>query len=135
MFGTLGGPELFLIFVVALIVFGPRKLPEIGKSLGKMMAEFRKASNDFRSTIESEVEAEKIRESMRIDLPKVDLAPAPTAAPAEASPATDPTASGYPDTPAAAAEELSGTSGEPAGTPVPDAVSRGEADGAPVEPK
>ena len=43
MFGTLGGPELFLIFVVALIVFGPRKLPEIGKSLGKMMAEFRKA--------------------------------------------------------------------------------------------
>jgi len=49
MFGTLGGPELFLIFVVALIVFGPRKLPEIGKSLGKMMAEFRKASNDFRS--------------------------------------------------------------------------------------
>ena len=46
MFGTLGGPELFLIFVVALIVFGPRKLPEIGKSLGKMMAEFRKASEN-----------------------------------------------------------------------------------------
>ena len=37
MFGTLGGPELFLIFVVALIVFGPRKLPEIGKSLGRMI--------------------------------------------------------------------------------------------------
>ena len=70
MFGTLGGPELFLIFVVALIVFGPRKLPEIGKSLGKMMAEFRKASNDFRNTIESEVEAEKIRESMRIEPPE-----------------------------------------------------------------
>jgi Tat protein translocase TatB subunit len=72
MFGTLGGPELFLIFVVALIVFGPRKLPEIGKSLGKMMGEFRRASNEFRSTIESEVEAEKIRESMRIEPPKVD---------------------------------------------------------------
>ena len=41
---------------IALIVFGPRKLPEIGKSLGKMMAEFRKASNDFKQTIESEVE-------------------------------------------------------------------------------
>ncbi len=67
MFGTLGGPELFLIFVVALIVFGPRKLPEIGKSLGKMMAEFRKASNDFRSTIETEVEAEKIRDAMKIE--------------------------------------------------------------------
>jgi Tat protein translocase TatB subunit len=71
MFGTLGGPELFLIFVVALIVFGPRKLPEIGKSLGRMMSEFRRASNDFRSTIESEVESEKIRESMRIEAPKV----------------------------------------------------------------
>ena len=73
MFGTLGGPELFLIFVVALIVFGPRKLPEIGKSLGKMMAEFRRASNDFRNTIESEVEAEKIRESLRIEPPRVDI--------------------------------------------------------------
>ena len=70
MFGTLGGPELFLIFVVALIVFGPRKLPEIGKSLGKMMGEFRRASNEFRSTIENEVEAEKIRESMRIEPPQ-----------------------------------------------------------------
>ena len=72
MFGTLGGPELFLIFVVALIVFGPRKLPDIGKSLGRMMSEFRRASNDFRSTIESEVESEKIRESMRIEPPKVE---------------------------------------------------------------
>jgi Tat protein translocase TatB subunit len=91
MFGTLGGPELFLIFVVALIVFGPRKLPEIGKSLGKMMAEFRKASNDFRSTIESEVEAEKIREAMRIEAP-------PATAPAAASPyapAAETTASPY----------------------------------------
>jgi Tat protein translocase TatB subunit len=82
MFGTLGGPELFLIFVVALIVFGPRKLPEIGKSLGKMMGEFRRASNEFRSTIESEVEAEKIRESMRIEPPKVEPAgPASVSAP------------------------------------------------------
>ena len=81
MFGTLGGPELFLIFAVALIVFGPRKLPEIGKSLGKMMAEFRRASNEFRSTIENEVEAEKIRDAMRIEPPRVD----PVAPPAAAS--------------------------------------------------
>ncbi len=139
MFGTLGGPELFLIFVVALIIFGPRKLPEIGKSLGKMMAEFRKASNEFRSTIESEVEAEKIRDAMRIDLPKVEPAPAPavspsqptvthepaTAGPAEAAPASDPSASGYPDTPwapAASAER------------VPETVSR-QAEAKPIEPK
>jgi Tat protein translocase TatB subunit len=65
--GSLGGPELLLIFIVALIVFGPRKLPEIGKSVGKMMAEFRKASNDFKQTIESEVEAEKLRDAVRVD--------------------------------------------------------------------
>ena len=59
MFGTLGGPEIVLILVVALIVFGPRKLPEIGKTMGKMLAEFRKASTDFKRTIEDEVEAEK----------------------------------------------------------------------------
>ena len=93
MFGTLGGPELFLIFVVALIVFGPRKLPEIGKSLGKMMAEFRKASNDFRNTIESEVEAEKIRDSLRIEPPKVEPVASPppetSASPHEAPPAPE----------------------------------------------
>ena len=57
MFGTLGGPELFLILVIALIVFGPKKLPEIGKNMGRMMGEFRKASQDFQRTIEDEVAA------------------------------------------------------------------------------
>ena len=59
MFGTLGGPELVLILVLALIVFGPRKLPEIGKSMGRMLGEFRRASHEFQRTIEDEVEAEK----------------------------------------------------------------------------
>src|SRR5262245_6739280 len=68
MFGTLGGPEIFLILVVALIVFGPRRLPEIGKSVGKMLGEFRRASNDFKRTIEDEIEAEKIREHTRLDV-------------------------------------------------------------------
>jgi len=53
--GPLGVPELIVILVVALIVFGPKKLPELGKSLGKGLAEFRKASNELRSTIEQEV--------------------------------------------------------------------------------
>jgi TatA/E family protein of Tat protein translocase len=79
MFGTLGGPEVILILVVALIVFGPRRLPEIGKSMGKMLAEFRKASNDFKRTIEDELEAEKSRESQ----------PAPSPAPESTPPASD----------------------------------------------
>jgi len=55
--GTIGVPELIVIFVIALIVCGPKKLPELGKSLGKGLSEFRKASNDLRSTIEEEVRA------------------------------------------------------------------------------
>lgn len=61
MFGPLGGPEIFLILVVALIIFGPRKLPEIGKSMGRMLAEFRKASNDFKRTLDDEVEADRVK--------------------------------------------------------------------------
>jgi TatA/E family protein of Tat protein translocase len=87
MFGTLGGPEIFLILVIALIVFGPKKLPEIGKSLGRMMAEFRKASNDFKRTIEEEVEADKLRTLASPDLPEPQAAPTP---PAAATPVIEP---------------------------------------------
>ena len=61
MFGSLGLPELMLIFAVALIVFGPRKLPEIGRTLGKALGEFKKATDDLKSTIEREVRLEDIK--------------------------------------------------------------------------
>lgn len=64
MFGTIGGPELILIFIVGLVVFGPRKLPEIGKSLGKMIAEFKRASSDFQRTVEDEIETERLRKDI-----------------------------------------------------------------------
>ena len=51
----LGAPELIVIFVIALIVFGPKKLPELGKSLGKGLAEFKRASNELQRTLEEEV--------------------------------------------------------------------------------
>ena len=60
MFGSIGMPELILIFVVALLVFGPRKLPEIGKSLGKGLAEFKKASDVLKKTIEQDIEEAKV---------------------------------------------------------------------------
>ena len=59
MFGSIGMPELILIFVVALLVFGPKKLPELGKSLGRGLAEFKKASEDLKKTIEDEIEQSK----------------------------------------------------------------------------
>ena len=59
MFGSIGMPELVLIFVVALLVFGPKKLPELGKSLGKGLAEFKRASDELKKTIETEIEQGK----------------------------------------------------------------------------
>jgi len=55
MFGSIGGPELLLIFVIALLIFGPKKLSELGRTLGKGVAEFRKAATDLRDTLDAEV--------------------------------------------------------------------------------
>ena len=59
MFGSIGMPELLIIFVIALIIFGPRKLPELGRSLGKSLGEFKRASNDLRNTLEDEIRIEE----------------------------------------------------------------------------
>jgi sec-independent protein translocase protein TatA len=59
MFGSIGMPELVVIFVIALIIFGPRKLPELGRSLGKSLAEFKRASNELKSTLEEEIRVEE----------------------------------------------------------------------------
>jgi sec-independent protein translocase protein TatB len=57
-FESIGAPELLVILVVALIIFGPRKLPQLSRSLGKSLAEFRRASDEFKRTWEREVELE-----------------------------------------------------------------------------
>ena len=62
--GSLGMQEIIVIFILALIVFGPRKLPELGKSLGKGLAEFKKASNELKATWEEEVRLDKEKEEM-----------------------------------------------------------------------
>ncbi len=53
--GNVGVPELIFIFILALLIFGPRKLPELGRTLGKALAEFRRASADLRSAMDQEM--------------------------------------------------------------------------------
>ena len=62
MFGSIGMPELIIILVIALIIFGPRKLPELGKSLGKSINEFKKASTELQNTLEQEIKLEEQKE-------------------------------------------------------------------------
>jgi TatA/E family protein of Tat protein translocase len=63
MFGSIGMPELIIIFVIALVIFGPKKLPELGRSLGRSLNEFKKASNELRSTLEEEIRVEEQKEA------------------------------------------------------------------------
>jgi sec-independent protein translocase protein TatA len=62
MFGSIGMPELIIILVIALIIFGPRKLPELGKSLGRSINEFKRASADLQNTLEQEIKLEEQKE-------------------------------------------------------------------------
>ncbi len=59
MFGSLGIEELLVIFIIALIVFGPRKLPELGRSLGRAIAEFKRATTELQATLEDEIRHEE----------------------------------------------------------------------------
>jgi sec-independent protein translocase protein TatA len=84
--GPIGFPEMLVILVVALIIFGPRKLPELGRSLGRSINEFKRASNELRSTLDEEIRAEE-----RKAAPPVSVTPAPPPAlPERHIAATDP---------------------------------------------
>lgn len=78
MFG-LGVPELIVIFIIALLVFGPKKLPDLGKSIGRGIAEFKRATSEVKESIETEmrqaeraIEIEKIEERMKLTDEKTD---------------------------------------------------------------
>ena len=83
--GSIGMPEMLVILVIALIIFGPRKLPELGKSLGKSLAEFKRASNDLKSTLEEEIRVEEQTNAKRVAAPPLP-APPGTAATADHPP-------------------------------------------------
>ena len=63
MFGSVGGMEILVVLVLALLLFGPRKLPQIGRTVGKALSEFRRAKTDFKLTLEREVDSAELREA------------------------------------------------------------------------
>ncbi|MBI2817980.1 MAG: twin-arginine translocase subunit TatB [Acidobacteria bacterium] len=62
--GTIGFQELLFIFVIALLVFGPRRLPELGRSVGKGLAEFKRATSGLKDSIEREIQSAEIEASI-----------------------------------------------------------------------
>jgi len=94
MIGSIGMPELIIILTLALIIFGPRKLPELGRSLGRSLGEFKRASNELRSTLDEEIRIEEQRSAQRQKPPE----------PQEAATAFDPIEHDY-DTTDSASED------------------------------
>ena len=62
MFGPIGFPELIIIFAVALLVFGPKKLPEVGRAIGKALREFRRTTDEIKEKLEEEIQADDFKE-------------------------------------------------------------------------
>ena len=62
MFGSIGLPEIIVILALALLVFGPKKLPEVGRSIGRALREFRRTSDEIKDKIEEEIQADELRE-------------------------------------------------------------------------
>ena len=65
MFTSISGPELLMILILGLLLFGPRKLPQLGRTVGKAFSEFRRATTDFKMNLEREIESTKIKEVAR----------------------------------------------------------------------
>jgi TatA/E family protein of Tat protein translocase len=79
MLGTLGTPEMIFIFLLALVLFGPKKLPELGRTVGKAITEFRRASNELKSTfdrefknLEADANLKEIRKDLQLDTNNYD---------------------------------------------------------------
>jgi TatA/E family protein of Tat protein translocase len=118
-------PHMIVLFVVVLVVFGPQKLPELARGLGKLMAEFRKASLDFKTAFEEEIR-DLERQALVAERKKAAEAVAPSAAP-PGQPATLPApASTETATPETTAEPQA--SDAPVIAPVARSVARGSED-------
>lgn len=96
MIGSLGLPEILFILVLALLVFGPKRLPKVGRTLGKALGEFRRATSDLKQTIDREINTVDVKDEPAPRRPKLaavespEPAEAETEAETEAEPETEP---------------------------------------------
>src|SRR5256885_16451766 len=110
-------PHMIVVFIVVLVVFGPQKLPELARSLGKLMAEFRKASTDFKSAFEEEMR-EMERQAMHAERKKAAEAVAASPAAAESGANSAPALSEGTETPTSEASSESHGAEDPVISPV-----------------
>jgi TatA/E family protein of Tat protein translocase len=76
MFGNIGLPELMVIMTIALLVFGPKKLPEVGRTIGKAIREFKKSTDEIKDKFEEQIRAEdfkSLQDDLKKDLREVDI--------------------------------------------------------------
>lgn len=118
-------PHMIVLFVIVLIVFGPHKLPELARGLGKLMAEFRKASTDFKSSFEQEMR-DMERQALQVERKKAAEAAAASAnAPDQAATLATPPGA---ETQVAVLEADTRTTEAPVITPVAESVPRSSED-------
>ncbi len=121
---NLGFPEMMFIFILALIIFGPKKLPEIGRQIGKGLAEFKRASREFQSQIEDEVRKLELDADIKNTIAPISLTDTVSSTPpaltvGSTSTTTETTTASTPEVAAAAAhpdytvEHLSASSSSP----------------------
>ncbi len=116
--GPLGVPEMIFLFVLALLILGPRKLPELGRSIGKGMAEFRRASNELRSTFEREMNAlEQEKESLKTEARELTAATSDYTYPSAGDYTYDDYSYSYESTSSASAPEAAESHPAPAADP------------------
>jgi TatA/E family protein of Tat protein translocase len=120
-------PHMIVVFIVVLVVFGPQKLPELARGLGKLMAEFRKASTDFRSAFEEEMR-EMERQALQAERKKAAEAAAASAVAAESSPTPAPAGSSATEVPSIEAPVEASAAERPVVSPVAESVPRSSED-------
>src|SRR5579864_1494751 len=84
---NLGIPEMIFIFVLALIIFGPKKMPEIGRQIGRALAEFKRASNEFKAQIETEIQQMEVETNVPSYVSEPSVPPEHTIAASASEPA------------------------------------------------